>query len=758
MPFGIKSAQEVFQKRMSQLFGDLEGVETDIDDILVWGTTKSEHDQRLRNVLKRCEEVNLTLNPEKCAFGVSEVTYIGHKLSANGIRPDQEKVRAIKEMPPPIDKKGVERLLGTVNYLAKFIPNMSTITAPIRDLLRKENEFCWTQAQETAFLKVKETLSETPVLAFYDVNKPVLVTCDASKSGLGALLMQNNKPIAYASRALTDAETRYAQIEKELLAVVFALERFNQYIYGKQVEVESDHKPLEIIVKKPLMSAPPRLQRMLLRLQRYDYKLRYKPGKEMILADTLSRAYIHNTEQQEDFDKELSSYIHSILANIPATDTRLEEIRVATAQDEKMQSLKSAILDGWPEKQSQVPEPIRIYWNFRDELSISEEIILKGVRIVIPTSLRPEMLNRIHTGHMGIERSKQRARDVMFWPGMGEDIAKKISSCTTCLEYRNSNPKEPMIPGPIPTRPWEMVATDLFHWNKTDYLLMVDYYSRFVEISQLPDTTSKTVIAHTKSILARHGIPSVIRSDNGPQYTSIEYQQFAKQWGFTHVTTSPYHPQANGLAEKSVQTMKKLLNKAKRDNKDPYLSLLEHRNTPIDGIASPAQIAMSRRLRSTVPTTSAQLKSQVIDPKLINDKLQSKQQQQKSRYDVGAHQLPSVTKGEKVRLQIQGQWQPATIIEKASTPRSYYVNTSDGSILRRNRRHLMKTGEIQTDIPTPNTPKAADPQKAPGSLQKRERKIMEQRDNHIGDPPDSIPIKTSSGREIRRPKKLLDYV
>ena len=255
MPFGIKSAQEVFQKRMNQLLGDLPGVETDIDDILVWGTNQEEHDERLEAVLNRCEQINLILNKEKCQFRVPEVTYIGHILNDKGIQPDPEKVRAIQDMPPPVNKKGVERLLGRINYLAKFIPNMSTVTHPMRTLLKSDVTFAWEEPQRKSFSEIKQILSAAPVLTYFDVTKPVTITCDASQTGLGALLLQDNKPIAYASRALTDPETRYAQIKKELLAVVFAFTRFHQYVYGKEVKVESDHKPLESITKKAIISS-----------------------------------------------------------------------------------------------------------------------------------------------------------------------------------------------------------------------------------------------------------------------------------------------------------------------------------------------------------------------------------------------------------------------------------------------------------------------------------------------------------------------
>ena len=689
MPFGVKSAQEIFQKRMVQHFGDLPGVKTDIDDILVWGATKEEHNQRLKAVIQRCKDIHMTLNKEKCSFGSSKVVYLGHIISAEGISPDPEKVKAIDQMPPPEDKKGVERLLGLLNYVAKFIPDLSSITQPIRELLKKEVMFHWDHEQETAFQLIKKRMTSAPVLAFYDVKKAVTVSCDASNFGLGAVLLQGNKPIAYASRALTDTEKRYAQIEKELLAVVYALEKFNQYVYGKTVQVESDHKPLESITKKSLCQAPPRLQRMLLRLQKYDFILNYKPGKEMVIADTLSRpCYIDtNTDRMEE---ELSCAIHMTVAlyDTPTSDVRLQEVKEATKKDSTLQLLRQTVQSGWPRKRTQVPKEVQEYWNIRDEISETDGLIMKGERLVIPTDLRTEMLKRIHTGHMGIVKCSQRAKELMFWPGMYKAIESMVNQCDTCQEHRGSNQKEPMIPGPTPSHPWEEVATDLFHWNDHDYLIIVDYFSRYIEVCKLEDTTSKSVITHTKSVLARHGIPMVIRSDNGSQYTAEEYQRFTKEWGIKHVTTSPYHPQANGLAEKSVQIIKSLLNKSKANNQDPYLSLLEYRNTTVDNVGSPAQLLMGRKLRATLPVTTSQLKPKIIPSEVVQRTLTQKRSTQKWYHDQGAKPLPELKKGDQAYMQVNSKWLPIVVTDMAKTPRSYVVRRPDGRMYRRNRKHL----------------------------------------------------------------------
>ena len=739
MPFGITSAQEIFQKRISQLLGDLPGVETDIDDILIWGKTKEEHDKRLNAVLKRCEEINLTLNKDKCLFGVSQVTYIGHILNAKGVQPDPEKVKAIHDMPAPLDKKGVERLLGTVNYLAKFIPNMSTVTKPIRDVLKADIMFHWDSEQKKAFESIKHILSTEPVLAFYNVEKPVLISCDASQSGLGAVLLQDDQPVAYASRALTDAESRYAQIEKELLAIVFAFNKFHQYVYGKSVLVESDHKPLESIIKKSLAAAPPRLQRMLLQLQKYSFTIAHKPGKEMFLADTLSRAYIDEHDSADrNLEEELICAVNFALGNVPMSDPKLEEVRVATAADTTMGTLKQVILSGWPNKRREVPADIQEYWNYRDELSEVNDIILKGEKLVIPCSMRKEMLTKIHTSHLGIVKCKQRARDILFWPGMGKDIENLVSQCDICAEHHMSNPREPMAVGEIPSRPWEFVSTDLFTFHGDDYLLIVDSYSRFIEIAKLTNTSSNTVIQHTKSIFARHGIPATLRSDNGPQFSSDELKTFSKEWGFKHVTSSPYYPQANGLAEKSVQVIKRLLEKAQSDGKDPYISLLELRNTAVDNLASPAQLLMNRRLKSILPTNPQQLASKVVDPTIVTTKLKQTQDIRKQHYDRGTKQQVALQPNESVRVQVHNRWIPAKVIQPADMPNSYIVRCYNGSQLRRNRKHLRRD---QTNKPLITHPTSWD------------------FDNDVSTEPAQVNVSVSThGRTRRQPVRLKDYV
>ena len=256
------------------------------------------------------------------------------------------------------------------------------------------------------------------MLTYYDVTKPVKLQVDASKSGLGAVLIQSNMPVAYASRSLTPAETRYAQIEKELLAVVFGCNRFYQYIYGKQVVVESDHQPLQAITKKSLDKAPIRLQRMLLNLQSFDIEIKYRPGKELYLADTLSRAHLSICKSEEE-TLDLDHHAISMISTLPVSDNKLSKIKEETSKDGTMlQTLVKIISEGWASHKDHLPSSLYSFWNYREEITVIESVVFKGDKIFIPPLLRGDVLKKIHQSHMGIERSKQRACELVFWPGL----------------------------------------------------------------------------------------------------------------------------------------------------------------------------------------------------------------------------------------------------------------------------------------------------------------------------------------------------
>ena len=358
LPYGIRSAPEVFQEIFKSLFAG-EGTRVYIDDILIWGRNREEHDARLERVLKIARDNNVKFNLSKCKFGRTELQYMGHIISKNGIAPNNCIIKDILEIPQPSNKTEIQRLLGMLTYVSKFIPNFSSETQALRELVKKDNEFEWTNKQEMAFQNLKQMLTSKPVLQFFDVTKNVTVSVDASKSGLGAVLLQNRLPCAYASKAMTECQTRYAQIEKELLAICFGLERFHNYIFGKKITVETDHQPLISIFKKPLNKCPARLQRMMLQLQKYDIDLIYRPGKELILADALSRHYCKENKYHTDLDNEVKAQVCMVKYDINATPEKIAQFKEETDKDPILTQLKRVIYEGWPNSNANLDNDTR---------------------------------------------------------------------------------------------------------------------------------------------------------------------------------------------------------------------------------------------------------------------------------------------------------------------------------------------------------------------------------------------------------------
>ena len=311
--------------------------------------------------------------------------------------------------------------------------------------------------------------------------------------------------------------------------------------------------------------------------------------------------------------------------------------------------------------------------------------------MIIPKTMQPEMLKLIHSSHLGIEKCKRRARDVLYWPGMSSQIENIVSSCPTCTTYQRCNSREPLLPHSVPNRPWAKVAADIFEIQRKQFLVLVDYYSRYVEVDELNSTTANHVITLCKSQFSQHGIPDVMITDNGPQFSCHSFRCFTQQYQFNHCTSSPYHPQSNGMAEKAVQTVKGLMKKATLDGKDFHLALLEYRNTPwSDTIGSPVQRLMGRRTKTLLPTKDTLLQPKTIDPIIVQEELTQRRQRQKFYFDQHAKPLKQLEAGDSILVSAKdGKWKPAKVIGmNANGPRSYDITTPQGQHYRRNRKDL----------------------------------------------------------------------
>lgn len=682
MPFGLICAQDVFQKLIHDTFSDIPGVTGIADDIVIVGFKEdgSDHDQNFQAVMERARKRNIKFNEEKLILKQKSIPFYGHVITDQGVKPDPQKVKAIQDMKAPTDVPTLRSFLGLANYMSRFTKELSTVTAPLRDLVKQSSEFIWDQQAEKAFEDVKESISKTTTLKYFDPKLPLTLQVDASSRGLGAALIQENQPIAFASKSLTECETRYSNIEREMLAVVFGLEKFHYYVYGRKTTINSDHKPLSAISQKNISNAPPRLQRMLIRIQGYDITINYVPGRDVPLADALSRV---TPGPGEGSLEGIDIAVHAF----NASPTRLEEIRSETAKDTHLCLLKDVVIKGWPQKRSECPTTLHSYWNYRDELALHDGLLLKGTRIIIPDSMRQAVLKQLHYAHQGAEKCKLRAKGSVFWPNINKDVDSMVEGCTPCQRHQKKNSKEPLMPHDVPKKPWQTVGSDLFFWNNTNYLVVVDYFSKFPIVRKLYSTTAGSVIVHMKSIFEEHGTPELIISDNGPQYASEEFKEFSQLWSFRHSTSSPHYPQSNGLAERTVQTVKNLLQKCKESNADPHLAMLCLRSTPISNdLPSPAEMLNNRGYQSNLPGVP----TPETDIGRITKALQSRQDRMKSYYDHHAsRQLPPLSPGDSVRvLDPRDQLWKMGSIQREVAPRSYVIAMDSGSMLRRNRRHI----------------------------------------------------------------------
>ena len=306
-----------------------------------------------------------------------------------------------------------------------------------------------------------------------------------------------------------------------------------------------------------------------------------------LLADALSRI----SQCPGDTIDGLDVSVHKLHLHLNATPKRVDQIKKETAKEEVLLSLRAVITQGWPNTRSECLSHLHAYWNYRDELTVTDGIILKGTQILVPKSRHPDVLRQLHYAHQATEKCKLRAKSSVFWANINQDIEEMVKHCAPCQRNHSMNVKEPLMPHDIPQKPWHTLGSDLFFWNNSPYLLVSDYYSKFPLVRKLDNIQSDTTLAHLKSIFEEHGIPRKFITGNHTQFTSMLFQVFSSTYGLVHVMTSPYFPQANGFIKRAVQTVKGLLQKCKESGSDPHLAMLCLRSTPLDhNIPSPADL------------------------------------------------------------------------------------------------------------------------------------------------------------------------
>lgn len=527
----------------------------------------------------------MKLSRDKCEFLQKSTQFLGQVVSAEGIRTCPKNVEAITSMKQISSVDDVKHFLGLVNFYAKFVPNLSTVSEPLNRLTRKGVKFQWTKECESAVSKIKKLVSSAPVLAHFQQSLPIGLACDASKFGAGVVLFHkypdgSERPIAFASKSLSTAERNYSQIEREGLSIIFGIKRFFQFLYGRRFLLVTDHQPLVSIFGEKT-SLPPlvatRLHRWALFLSQFQFDVIYRKTQSHGNADALSRLPLPvSTPVDEDTDR----LVKKITEDLPVTSTL---VRKCTSRDKVLSQVIRFVQNGWPSKQNLVPEEIRPYFLHREELHVEEGIVLWGLRVVIPVNLQKQVLSQLHETHPGMVRMKSLARQHVWWPHIDKQIEDCVKSCMDCCIHQDNPAVAPLHPWSFPDRPWQRLHIDLAGpFLKNMWLVVVDAHSKWPEVFNLGNNTSShAIIVRIRETITRFGIPETIVSDNGPQFTSAEFQKFCRSNGIRHTTSSPYHPRSNGEAERFVKTFKQSLQKSKEDPNCALASfLLHYRVTP----------------------------------------------------------------------------------------------------------------------------------------------------------------------------------
>ena len=683
LPYGISSSAAIFQSVMDQTIEGIPMTTCRIDDILIGGRTREEHNNNLCRVISALERRGLKCKLEKSQIEQEEVTYLGHSVSAKGTRPLKSKVESLKKNPAPTNVNELVSFLGAVNYYRRYLPNLSTLIAPLERLRSKDVEWKWTKIEQKAYEDLKDLLCSERVLMLYDPSLPLKLDTDASSCGLGAVMSHilpngEERPVEYISRTLSAAERRYSQIDREALAIVWAVKRLHIYLYGREFTLVTDHKALTYIFGTqktiPEMSAS-RIVRWAIFLMNYSFTICYRQTKEHCNADMLSRLpkTVKHAEKTDE-----SMEVFAVQMEEALLDAKL--VAKETKRDPIMSKVLAYVVDGWPNRLDCDGE-MKAYWSRKTELSVELGCLTWGSRVVIPPKLREWVLTLIHSTHVGMVGMKRLARNYVWFPGIDARIEETVRSCDTCSKFGKSLPKLPDHPWTRPQGPFERVHIDFCELKGSQWLVLQDAYSKWPEVIRMnSNTKSGATIKALRSVFARTGIPVTVVSDNGPQLVSDEIKTFYRRNGINHISVPTYSPKSNGLCERYVGTFKSAIKKMCETcpdvDKNVANFLLMYRNTPHSTTnQTPAMLACNRSLRFNLH----QIKP--ADRRKRDDVQPEKEQkvvdsQRKQRFFVPDQQVL-------VQLDHGKTWQSAKVVRRYHENSNVYDIQCNGRIIKK---------------------------------------------------------------------------
>lgn len=533
MPFGLTNAPSTFQNLMNDVFRPLlrKSVLVFFDDILIYSQDWDSHLRHVREVLGLLSTHSLVVNKKKCSFAQQTVEYLGHVISENGVAVDPSKVISVLQWPQPRNVKGVRGFLGLTGYYRKFIKDYGKVAKPLTELTKKDG-FKWDEKTQAAFDTLKQKLTTAPVLTLPDFSTNFVIECDASGTGLGAILMQQKRPVAYFSKALGVRNLAKSAYEKELMAVVLAIQHWRPYLLGRKFVVFTDQRSLKQLMQQKIMTVEQ--QNWAAKLMGYDFDIVYKQGKLNKGADALSRVYE---------DSELSA-----MSSI-ATWIQGEQIKAEVQRDGKLQKIIAEIqLDplSWPG------------YSYRQGTLLYEgRLVISNKSLLIPTLLQ-EFHSTPQGGHSGFYKTYRRMAANLYWIGMKGMIQEFVRQCDTCQrqKYMASSPGGLLHPLPIPEQIWEDISLDFITGLPKSkqfeaILVVVDRLSKYAHFIPLkhPYTARSIAEIFCKEIVRLHGIPLSIVSDRDPIFVSNFWREMFKLQGTKLKMSTSYHPETDGQTE-----------------------------------------------------------------------------------------------------------------------------------------------------------------------------------------------------------------
>ncbi|MGH0157174.1 UNVERIFIED_CONTAM: hypothetical protein FKN15_033151 [Acipenser sinensis] len=756
--FGVTSAPAIWQRAMDQVLQGVPGTQCYLDDIIVTGATDEEHLENLKKVLQRLEHYGLRAKREKCEFFKLSVTYCGHTIDGQGLHKCADKIQAVLEAPQPQDVSQLRSFLGFVNYYNRFLPNLATVLHPLNQLLQIGHRWLWTNECKQAFKKAKHLVTSDTVLTHYNPALPVKLACDASPYGIGAVISHvmtdgSERPIAFASRSLSAAERNYAQIDREALSLVWGVKRFNQYLYGKRFTLVTDHQPL-ISIFNPRKGIPAtaaaRMQRWALFLSGHSYDIEFKRTLSHANADGLSRLPLQNATSTIVDSDPLDVFTLTQIESLPVTSAMIQK---ETRRDALLAKVFDATQHGWSHQQKHQLLP---YYQRRNELSISSGCLLWGMRIIVPTKLRTQVLEELHVGHLGVVKMKSLARSYVWWPGIDQQIEELIKGCSGCQHIQNAPRAAPLHPWEWPTIPWQRIHIDFAGpFMGQMFLVVVDACSKWPEVFLMNTTTTTRTIDVLRSLFARAGVPEQLVSDNGPQFTAEEFQIFLKKNGIRHITSAPYHPATNGLAERFVQTLKQAFRamSAEAGSLQHKLAnfLLAYRNAAhLTTNQTPAMMFMGRNLRSRLDLLKPNIRRLVQDRQVMQGR--SRHNNSTRQLQIGQRVMARNYRGEQ-------KWITATVKERKG-PLSYIVEVAPHVTWHRHIDQLQDSAVVS--VGEPPTPVAVPC--GPSDIVTSEDKTLEKQNieppvetgNPSANQEQALVPETRYPQRLRKPPKRLD--